>query len=325
MNGNICTLFEGDYHYGVGALVNSLYINGFRGTCWAGYRGDLPKWAKSAKNEGSYSALAITPDCFIKFIRLDTDYHLTNYKPDFMLMLWDKYCPNAETIFYFDPDIVNKCDWEFYEEWASYGIALCECMYNYLPSNNPYRLGWKKFAQEQGFSIKRELFEYYNAGFIGVSRQEKTFLDIWKTLQEQCAQAGHISLKKFYLNFQEVQPVPTQGKKYPYLSHDQDLLNLAVMVTDNPLSTFGPEGMNFGKVGGIMCHAAGGNIIKTWRKKLVRQAILGSPPSCFDKLYWDNVQVPIQLYDPIKFHQNKLALLVGSAVGRFIRRTPNTL
>ena len=47
MNISFCTLFEGNYHFGVAALSNSLIAAGYAGTLWVGYRGALSfasKW-----------------------------------------------------------------------------------------------------------------------------------------------------------------------------------------------------------------------------------------------------------------------------------------
>ena len=90
----ICTLFEGHYHFGVATLCNSLYKNGFRGTVYVGYRGDLPGWALKGKHEsiGKWNHTIIVKPIEglnLVFLFLTTNYSLTNYKPDFILELWD--------------------------------------------------------------------------------------------------------------------------------------------------------------------------------------------------------------------------------------------
>src|SRR5450631_3672108 len=88
----ICTLFENNYHYGVAALTNSLYISGYRGAIYAGYRGTLPPWCLNAKenkllNWPDSKTLEVADGIQIHFLPLNTPYHLANYKPDFMLSL----------------------------------------------------------------------------------------------------------------------------------------------------------------------------------------------------------------------------------------------
>jgi len=307
----ICTLFEGDYHYGVGALTNSLYNHGFRGVVWAGYRGTLPAWAKPVKNGQGYQEFSITSDCVIRFIKLETYKCFTNYKPDFMLQLWENYCLEVEALFYFDPDIVNKCNWDFYLEWVSHGITLCEDAYDYMPVNHPSRLAWKELAQRYGHKFHRETDRYYNAGFIGLKQNQKSVLSLWQKLLETFESAGYINLSDFCLAL----------GRYPYFQSDQCVLNLALMLTSEPLSTVSRMGMDFGGVSvNLMSHASGAQI-KPWRKQLIVKALGGVPPTLTDKAYWQHTQPPIQLYSSAQYTQQKIALRTAAAIGRFIRRS----
>lgn len=308
----VCTFHEGDYHLGVGVLANSLCSHGFRGTIWVGYRGYLPPWAEPIESHPKYQEYCISNDCVIRFVKLDTLRHFSNYKPDFMLEILETYDPEIESLFYIDPDIVNKCSWEFYQEWVSRGIALCEDAYDYMPVNHPYRLAWKEFAEQHGYTCHRELDRYYNSGFIGVKREHRSILELWLALLRTLESKGFATLEDFRF---------LPGYKYPHLMSDQCVMNLAVMITPHPLSTVGRIGMDFGGATfDLMSHASGAQI-KPWRKKYILKALNGIPPTLTDKAYWQNAQTPIPVYSKLYYWWKRLDLRCGAAIGRFIRRT----
>src|SRR5258707_1207637 len=150
MKSVICTLFERDYHNGLAALTNSLYRNGFRGPIYSGYKGALPAWCSKAKENTQFvwagsTTLFVAEGIEIYFLPLETEYHLTNYKPDFMLRLLNGPAAGTEAIYYLDPDIVVTAEWSIFDDWIECGVALCEDMNSPLPENHPRRVGWRNY------------------------------------------------------------------------------------------------------------------------------------------------------------------------------------
>jgi hypothetical protein len=309
--GIVCTLFEGDYHFGLAALINSLVQNGFQGCIAAGYRGALPPWIDQLKPlNGASPAGAVgyevCPGVRTEFIPLDTTVHFTNLKPEFMRQMIRER-KSCKYIWYFDPDIVIRCAWSFYVQWVRYGVALCEDVNGSLPANHPLRYHWMELVSPSGLKNPQPLSKYYNGGFIGMPTRCIGFLDLWQDVTRIAESVGF-----------DVRGFGTGDRTNPFFRADQDTLNIAVMYTEHPLTTIGADGMDFAPGGGTMFHAIGP--LKPWRKKMVLSALGGLPPSGSDKAFVANLTHPIRPYTGFSLAQKRLSCRVGAMIGRFYHR-----
>lgn len=313
MSSIVCTLFEGQYHYGVAALLNSLYVNGYKGNVYIGYRGDLPPWATDAKPENNpdwsgVKTLEPIKGFGIHFIPVITTRHLTNYKAQFLLALM-KYTDTG--IFYFDPDIVIKCNWSFYEEWIQYGVALVqEIASNSVSPNHPKRARWRQVIEACGKKVERELHHYYNGGFCGVSKGNEEFIDTWERVME-------IGIKDYEMDDHYFSKPINQLSMFPV--GDQDAINVAAMCCTSPISDFGPEGMDFTYGGWLMSHATGKP--KPWTLSFLSKAFKGQKISAAEKEYWKYANGIIQSVPNNRLKRKKLSIKIGSLLNRFYSRT----
>jgi hypothetical protein len=303
----ICTLFEGDYHHGVAALVNSLARAGYEGTVWIGYRGSLPVWVNQLKSLNVPGEYLVADKIRLAFVLLNTKIHFANYKPQFMLDLLANQANDADHMWYFDPDICLRCSWSFFETWSRFGIAICQdAINNILPANDPLTLQWIEIGINAGLGRPRPLLHYFNSGMVGVSVANKSFLELWQRMIE-LAIAGGSNTHKF----------STGNRERPFFMLDQDAMNIAAMCTEHPLTTMGPDAMGFIPGGYTMYHVMGP---KPWRGSMTRRALDGRKPSLASKFYLTHTTSPIRIYSPLQLRLKKLDCSVATAIGRFYHR-----
>lgn len=311
---SICTLCEGHYHNGLAALVNSLYNNGFKGAVYVGYRGELPPWAKKANKNTLLDwtggkTLNIEEGVVLNFLPLTTKYHLTNYKPDFMLQVWEGPGKTTDGMFYFDPDIVIKCHFSFYEKWIQQGVALVhEITANDMPNTNPIRSFWKTIIEENDEKVNNEVGSYINAGFFGLIKEQIHFLQTFLKFQHLAESRYNVNLYTFDMT----------DRADPFFANDQDVMNIAAMSTTAALSEIGPEGMDFVHGGFTMSHAIGSP--KPWKKNFILGSLNGNPPSLADKAFWKNVGYPINTFSITTKKSKNVSIKMASFLGRFYRK-----
>jgi hypothetical protein len=310
MSSALCTLFEGHYHLGAAALINSVHAAGFRGRIICGYRGVLPPWAEPVRPaDGGASVRDLGDGCEIWFVPVATTMHFTNFKPSFMLEMWEKGpAAGADKFFYFDPDIVVKCPWEVVERWGEDGLALCEDVNYYLPARHPLRLGWMAWLKGQAIDVRPpQHTRYYSGGFIGVPVAARSFLALWAQLIGKIGDAtGSLTVLKH------------GGANSLFHSTDQDALNMALMCMDVTVNGTGPEGMDFAPGGHLLSHAIGGR--KPWRGGFVQQALQGYPPSLAAKSFFQHVAAPIPVFTSSERAWLEFTLRAAAFIGRFHRR-----
>jgi hypothetical protein len=304
----ICTLFEGDYHLGLAAFLNSLVHAGYAGTVWAGYRGALPPWLGQLRRTSQETHEYLIADrARLVFLKIDTHIHPANYKPEFMLNLLRNQARTCKYLWYFDPDIFLSYSWSYFSDWQKYGIALCqEIVDNILPADAPLRQRWMRLAAGIGFADPRPLHCYFNSGLVGVPAEHDGFLEAWKSLIELAGASG--------CDLNRLMP---GNRENPFHAVDQDALNIAAMYSKYPLTTLGPQGMGFIAGEAIMYHTVGQ---KPWRGSFLLRALNGNPPSSAMKFFFTQAVSPIRAYSPAVFSAKKCACTIAALIGRFYRR-----
>jgi hypothetical protein len=316
---SVCTLFEGRYHKGAAALVNSLVRYGFSGTVFAGLKGPLPPWAtgraQSLSEPNGAHELQITDDVWLRFLPQETTSHLTNYKPEFMLSLLRGAARDADALLYLDPDIVLNERWSYIEDWLQCGVALCEDVNSPLHTTHPRREGWRRYFGQRGIALRAGEPTYVNGGAVGIRKEDIAFLEIWSTMMNLMAeQIGGLGTAKVEggHKFQRA------GFANCFDSSDQDSLNASLEAYDGAITILGQEAMGLKPGHAVLPHALGSR--KPWKCSYLAEAFRGRPPRLVDKVYWANALSPISIATPTAVKRKRIAILLAAALGRIYRR-----
>jgi hypothetical protein len=275
---------------------------------WVGYRGSLPPWLSQIKASASgTNEYFVNEEIRLIFVEQNTTTHFANFKPEFMRNIFEENV-KCEYLWYFDPDIFLQNSWGFFRKWQKHGIALCEEYVKYnLSKNSPFRMEWIDVGREMGLGEPREITGYFNSGMVEIHRSQLDFLKLWEKVICKAGELGN-DLKSF---------LPT-SREHPFSMADQDALNVAVMFSNEPISTMGPEGMGFVLGGTAMYHTIGP---KPWRVSFLARALNGVPPTSAMKYFMMAVAGPICPYSKLQFRLKKISCTLASAIGRFYRKS----
>ena len=315
----VTTLFEaGDYEEGACALLHSLRDSGYEGQVMCGVR-DIGRSRLARRFEGSTLGGRIE----LVFSELGTEYHLSNYKPHFMLDMASRL-PEVTHIVYFDPDLVVKCGWPFVARWCRENIAAVADENWFMPRSSPIRAQWRDLAgrlQVNGVGRARQgaLDLYCNAGFVGLPMRFKGFLELWAGLIDSVLREGQMEEQRLVSREGAETAEVSDGLAGSVKQVDQELFNVALMEFDDRVSLMGPEAMDFASGGRIFSHATGSP--KPWNRDYIRMALRGYPPSKRDLEVLRKGAGQLSLVSDSVHRRRLAAYRVARVIGGVIKRT----
>ena len=182
----------------------------------------------------------------------------------------DEIEPEAEKIYFFDADIIVLARWEYFESLVEEGAALViDHWFPKVSATHPWRRAWAKLCTDAGFSV-RYGEDCYGSAFCCILRRHRALIDAWwRLLTTELHKQRADILNSFK---------PGDRMTDPFSGTDQDLLAAAVMATDLPICTLGPEAYGFTGRAHTMLHPLGE---KPWRDRPLRvcRGLAGSQTS----------------------------------------------
>ncbi|PHK98255.1 hypothetical protein CGL56_11160 [Neolewinella marina] len=270
------TLAERDYFLGLAALLNSMAHHGtYVDKVIVGYREALPDWLPPLAASRNGQSFTTSGGVEVELVELNGSLHMVHEKPKWFLHVTEVLAPEATEYFFFDSDIVINTRMNFFGEWVREGVAICGDVNFVFNRRHPIRQKWARIAEEGGRRITNQLDDYYNSGFLGWTQETKSFIQDWN--DAFALLAPHSGNMNEFRVFDRTAVV---------LSTNQDSLNLAMMITEQPLSLMGPEAMGFIYGLRLMHHPIGP---KPWTRKFTREFFNGKPPRDSDLIFWQNV------------------------------------
>lgn len=191
-----------------------------------GYKGALPAWCKNTVPGPGAVELKVNEDLSVRFLPLSDDIDLDLYRAAFMQRIFVDVAPTA--VIYLDPDIVIDEPWSFFEDWVTYGIAVCADKYWNVHTTHPLRHPWRQRYEQLGLSQRTRLNVFVNSGYVGVSSVSKQFLQQWIEMQST-APPG----------------LPDTSANFRPASVAQCALNAALETTELAASILGADAMGF--------------------------------------------------------------------------------
>ncbi|WP_273445273.1 hypothetical protein [Neolewinella agarilytica] len=304
----LTTLAEGRYFLGAAALINSVVHHGtYIDKIVIGYRDELPKWLPELKPTANGHQFSLSMGVPVELIEMAGSLHMVHEKPNWFRYLMEELEPAAEEFFFFDSDIIVNARMSFFGEWVQQGVAVCGDINYVFSHRHPIRIQWAKLAETEGQLVKNTYDQYYNSGFLGWRREHNEFITDWNNAFQLLAPHSG-GMKQFRV----------KDRTEMVLSANQDSLNVAMMITEVPTSTIGPEAMGFEYGLQLMHHPLGP---KPWNRNFFLDFFKGMPPRQADIKYWENVNGPE--FKPVKKHKVIWNILVCKAfrfLGRFYRK-----